>query len=742
MRPRSKPRTRRVREALELKRFDEPSPAVIFLDGQVHVSSNHSPTRSAFQLLEWTVDPAVGTLSRGSEVIRLQPRVMATLLVLAERPGRMVSKEELLTAAWGGAAIEEGAMSQSVHALRKALGDEAKKPRYVETIPRRGYRLLAPVQQPGLDPPAAPPKQPDLPVPLARRWPLLGLPATLVPLFGLLFFSPWSGRGEPRLAEVELGVVEFVREQLLSSGVPAASAIQERQAEGGGRVLEFDLRDDLDDRYSVTFAAGSTAAAQGLLLTVSQDHEPPGRRLLEVTLDAPDRISPAEIVSSVLAAIGMPEPAPSTDCLAAPVSDNFLAGLALLKYPNLGAHLEYDTGVMKEALRRLQWAARDDPRSPCVLAAYSQASSYHYFNSGATNAAARAGKALESARALAPEAREVLLAAAFYTYRVEKDLERALAAFERIPNPDFEVDAARGYVLRRLGRLQESIEAMTRAFEAEPSNSTLATTIAKTEGARRRFLEADHWFGKALEIDADQPQVAGDRAMNRFAWRACTTEGGRVHRPCSMAESRSLLEQARQTVSNPGHLSFFVFLLDLYEATEKPAGSEREAGYRRALETLAGTPVEARNAQDSYSTFWREAHLRRLLGDEGLALELARQFEDQLQEAVEDEPKHPFHHAYLGLSFAFRGDSTNAFARGEWAVEMDGYDRFNGPRMRELLAVNHMLLGQHERALSLLEELRSTSYQYPITPAHLLLEPIWQPLAGHRRFERLLATTP
>src|SRR4051794_1194612 len=99
----------------------------------------------AFRLGEWTVHPAEGTLCAAGRSLRLEPRVMDVLVYLASAPGRVVSKEELLEAVWEGAFVEEGALAQVIHSLRKALGDDARLPQYIQTIPKRGYRLLAPV---------------------------------------------------------------------------------------------------------------------------------------------------------------------------------------------------------------------------------------------------------------------------------------------------------------------------------------------------------------------------------------------------------------------------------------------------------------------------------------------------------------------------------------------------------------------------------------------------------------------
>ena len=71
------------------------------------------------------------------------------LRYLAERPGELVSKQDLLTALWPGTTVSEGVLKTYVWEIRRALGDQLHKPRFIETIPRRGYRWVAAVQSPG-----------------------------------------------------------------------------------------------------------------------------------------------------------------------------------------------------------------------------------------------------------------------------------------------------------------------------------------------------------------------------------------------------------------------------------------------------------------------------------------------------------------------------------------------------------------------------------------------------------------
>ncbi|HSN54375.1 MAG TPA: transcriptional regulator, partial [Candidatus Sulfomarinibacteraceae bacterium] len=102
-------------------------------------------TRSAFRVGEWLVQRWLNRVTRGDTTIQLELKVMDVLVCLAGRAGEVVSRRELTDTVWATEFISDNTVSHAVADLRGALGDDAKQPRYVETIQRRGYRLSAAV---------------------------------------------------------------------------------------------------------------------------------------------------------------------------------------------------------------------------------------------------------------------------------------------------------------------------------------------------------------------------------------------------------------------------------------------------------------------------------------------------------------------------------------------------------------------------------------------------------------------
>jgi DNA-binding winged helix-turn-helix (wHTH) protein len=99
----------------------------------------------AFRLGKWLVEPMLDQISCMGEVVRIEPQNMKLLLRLAAQPGAVISLEEIESAVWRGLVVTPNSVYQSVAQLRRALGDTKTSPSYIQTVPRKGYRLVAPV---------------------------------------------------------------------------------------------------------------------------------------------------------------------------------------------------------------------------------------------------------------------------------------------------------------------------------------------------------------------------------------------------------------------------------------------------------------------------------------------------------------------------------------------------------------------------------------------------------------------
>ncbi len=213
----------------------------------------------------FVLDPVSGLLLRDGVPVPLTPRALQVLEYLARRPGRLVGKTELRDAAWAGTFVGDGALKVCIREIRKALGDDAKQPAYVETAHRRGYRFIARVgarESGGAEASGGPRVMP--PVSYARSgdvniaYQVVGDgPLDLVFVMGWVSHLEYFWR-EPRFARFLTRLASFTRLIL----------IDKRGTGLSDRVAELpSLEQRMDDVRAVMAAAGSRRAA---LLGVSE----------------------------------------------------------------------------------------------------------------------------------------------------------------------------------------------------------------------------------------------------------------------------------------------------------------------------------------------------------------------------------------------------------------------------------------------------------------------------------------
>lgn len=143
---------------------------------------------------DWRVDGPGCRLHRDDARVSLEPKVMDLLLLLADRPGEVVTRDALLAALWPGVVVGDDTLARTVSKLRSALEDDVKNPAYIETVPKRGYRLIAPVTRS------------ETPAPERRRSRLywLAVPAALLIIVAGSLWVAQRGGGDAPPSETEL----------------------------------------------------------------------------------------------------------------------------------------------------------------------------------------------------------------------------------------------------------------------------------------------------------------------------------------------------------------------------------------------------------------------------------------------------------------------------------------------------------------------------------------------------------
>ena len=187
----------------------------------------------SYEFGRFRVNVAERVLLRDGEVVPLTPKVFDILLTLVENRGQVVSKEELMKRVWPDTYVEEGNLTQNISLLRKALGESPGGLQFIETVPRRGYRFVAPISERETEPAAfAPVVSAEIPAAAVtsttnRRTPAVALAAALVivGIISVMYFTSKAG-GNTEVIQ-SIAVLPFVDE----TADPDAEYINDKIAE-------------------------------------------------------------------------------------------------------------------------------------------------------------------------------------------------------------------------------------------------------------------------------------------------------------------------------------------------------------------------------------------------------------------------------------------------------------------------------------------------------------------------------
>jgi TolB-like protein/Tfp pilus assembly protein PilF len=401
--------------------------------------------------------------------------------------------------------------------------------------------------------------------------------------------------------------------------------------------------------------------------------------------------------------------------------DAYLRGLAYEAGSN------YSSDALMKAIDSYERAVQLDPNFALAWARLSGAHALLYVNRVDTSAACRdaAKRALENAQKLQPNAPETLLFTGYYQYWVLHDYGMAKATFERVSKilpGNSEVLYALAAIARSEGSWDESLTYWERGLALSPRNTALLTEVAFTYAALRQFPTAIKLYDRALDILPNELYLMASKAAIYQA------EG-------NLQEAGKLLAQINPQTNSDAAVRIKLTQLRL---------ERNQAEVTRFL--------QARHAQlhftseiDKGSKQVGLALARRIFGDTGPAKAAAEQARNTLEPIKKEQPDNAFVAAALAVAYAILDEKDLAMKEAERAITLvpSSKDRLSGPGFEENLALVEMLIGENDRAISILTRLLQTPYggwlysPAPITPALLRLDPIWDPLRAEPDFQKL-----
>jgi len=423
-----------------------------------------------------------------------------------------------------------------------------------------------------------------------------------------------------------------------------------------------------------------------------------------------------ELATEIAAALGATLSPQEKARVEAKPTNNPAAYDAYLRGRSLMGASAFDRSTLEDAIRSYQEAVKLDPNFALAWAYLSYRQSDYYWvgfdRSPARLAAAK--DALDRALALNPNLPETHLALGYYRYYGERDFTAALAEFQQaeqgLPN-NVDVNRAIGVIQRRLGHWDEAIASLRRAVELDPRNVEVSQVLAVTYIVVRRFSEA-------LSV-----------ANGVLAWEPTNTDA--LWAKALVFWSTGDLKAAEPLLANPGTDPRMRGMQALYERR-----------YAAAIEILSSAvAAKTKRGEPSDDEKLLLGLSQQRAGDVAAARatyeSAAQEFRRELEKVAPGTFQEGDLHAFLGQAYAGLGEAASAIAEGQKAIAMhpSSKDPFEGPGREEDMARIFALLGNADHAIPILKRL--LEIPFPITPALLRLDPVWDQIRNDPRFQEL-----
>jgi DNA-binding winged helix-turn-helix (wHTH) protein/tetratricopeptide (TPR) repeat protein len=625
----------------------------------------------------FTVDAGSYRLLRGDDVVPLSPKIIDLLLYLVARQSALVPKDELFTALWPDVAVTDNALTQAVSELRQALGDDRSKPTYIQTVARRGYRFIAPVESTASHAtPAAGTVEP-------------AHGASQPPAIAVLDFTNVSTDRE--FAWLSTGIAETVTNDLRAAGtlriidrVRVVEAV--RRAGTDLAVLRKELRLDLavvgsfqraGDRLRITARVVDAATGEAMA-----DAKADGA--LEQVFEVQDRI-----VAQFADTLGTAR----TDAAPRRTHRETSSLEAYQAFTEARVRLEsLDAQAVAGAVEGFERAVVLDPRYAQAYVGLGNACFWQYEMSRARNQ---------------PDA--ALLARAIDHVRCAIELQRDLA----------EAHASLAFLLVSAGRFSEALAAARRAVALEPGYWGNHFRLAHAEWGENRLRA----LARAIELNPDFPFAHFEAAMVHIA-------RGALDRAESVLREGTIVQDRQANLRQRYPAKGLHWLLGLVRLAQGDAEEAREE-FDREVAVGRSQLYAAEFAMNAYDGAGFAALLE---DDPAAAVPLFRR-------ALELYPEHARSLVGLGAAHALHGDQRAADAAFKRAASAIDALRRGGRNSEATLAeaFHHAVCRRPDEAVEALTRLVDGP-ELPFTGWTVPIEPLFAPMRKTPAFKAVLAT--
>ncbi|MBT8078854.1 MAG: winged helix-turn-helix domain-containing protein [Gammaproteobacteria bacterium] len=685
--------------------------------------------------------------------VSLEPLAAEVLQYFANNPGKVIGFDELVENLWGRSYVGDSPVYRIMAELRRELGDDARHPSYFETIRKRGYRLIAPVEilddngeaGDGLVLDAAS----EGPVAThGRAWRFASLGAVLVSLIiGSTYFllRPESAdtpveNSPPVIAVIPFedlspidgshivrGLTDAVATRL--AGVSALRVISQnstRQYEDSNEPAQS-IGNALGAQYLITGTAlqrldnDETAwlRVNAHLIDVasdtylwSQTYEQPLINIFDVQSEIAERV--AQRLDVTLFDSNDPAPAQRNESASFAAYERYVKGRDALGRGFVEADLQ-------EAITELEAAVARDPDFAQAHATLGLAhlQMYAQYHDRSNERLELARESIDYSLELDPALIDGQFGLGSYYLRREM-LEPALEHLEsvRVNRPSHtEALTAIAQVYQRQGKLGEAVEALEAAARFDPLNHLLLYILGQTQIVSGDYAGAEVALERAITLRPGLVEGYLFKAVLYMSWQGDERRAAsEFERAAEIIGLESLVEWLLQ----PGVSSSFRFA--------GPVLSEALGNFQ--LQGSNADPASYYLAMADYAEASGDAERTRAYYTEAMQI---------LEETVEQFPGEPFFYALLGTAYAGAGRTEEALQTGRRLLTMAPVEQnpWDNADYLWYMAEIYVLADMHDEAIAQVE----TALQYPstISPAWIEVETFWEPLRDDPRFQALLS---